>query len=173
LADQVLGGSFGSRLVQDVREKRGYAYYVHSDIRQRLAAAVFRIRAETRNEAAGEALGAILENVERMRDKPVSPEEFDQAKNYLAGEFARDLETQEGLAAALLHIELQRLPADYLDSFVAKVQAVSAPAALRAANAFMRPGEMTVVAVGDAAKLRPALARFSAEPVATVDQNGD
>jgi len=173
LANQILGGSFSSRLVSDIRESKGYTYSIDSSVEPLLTAGVFRVRTPVRTEVAEPALEAIIEHLDRIRRKKVSSEELLQAKNYLAGSFARELETQEGLASALLHVKLHRLPDDYLDTFVAKVQAVRSADVLRAATTFIRPEELVVVAVGDAAKIKDELDRLSSEPVVLADQDGD
>ena len=173
LANQVLGGSFSSRLVSDIRESKGYTYRIGSRIQTWLTAGVFRVRTPVRNEVVEPALEAIIGHLDRIRHKKVTAEELVQAKNYLAGSFARSLETQEGLASALLRLKLHRLPDDYLDTFVAKVQAVEAAGVLRAAETFIRPEEMVVVAVGDAAKIKDAAGRFSSEPVMLAGPDGD
>jgi zinc protease len=173
VANQVLGGSFGSRLVQDIRESRGYTYRIGSRVETRLTTGIFRVRTPVRNEVVAPALAAILEHLERIRDKQVSGEELDKAKNYLAGSFARNLETQDGLAGALLHVQLRRLPPDYLDTYVRKVQAVKAADVERAAATFIRPSELVIVAVGDSVQIKEPLRRFSEGPVVSVDDNGD
>jgi predicted Zn-dependent peptidase len=173
LANQVLGGSFSSRLVTDLRENKGYVYHIGSRVEPRLTAGVFRVRAPVRNEVIEPALEAVIDHLDRIRRKKVTAEELSQAKSYLSGSFARDLETQEGLASALLHVKLYRLPDDYLDTFVAKVQAVKAADVLRAATTFIRPEEMVVVAVGDASKIKDELDRFSSDPVVSTGQDGD
>jgi zinc protease len=173
LANQILGGSFSSRLVSDIRESKGYTYRISSRIETFLTAGVFRVRTPVRNEVVRPALEAVFTHLDRIRRKQVSPEELSQAKNYLAGSFARGLETQEGLASALLHLKLRRLPEDYLDAFVPKVQAVGAVDVLRAAETFIRPEEMVVVAVGDAAKIKDDVGAFSSEIIQTVDQDGN
>ena len=173
LANQILGGSFSSRLVSDIRESKGYTYRIGSRIDTFLTAGVFRVRTPVRNEVVKPALEAVLSHLDRIRRKQVAPEELAQAKNYLAGSFARGLETQEGLASALLHVKLRRLPEDYLDTFVPRVQAVDAVGVLRAAETFIRPEEMVVVAVGDGAAIRGEVGVFSSEPLEMADRDGN
>jgi zinc protease len=173
LANQVLGGSFSSRLVSDIRESKGYTDSIDSFVEPFLTAGVFRVRTPVRTEVAEPALEAIFSHLDRIRMKKVGSDELLQAKNHLAGGFARALETQEGLASALLRVKLHRLPDDYLDTFTAKVQAVRPADVLRAATTFIRPEEMVVVAVGDAAKIKDELDRLSPEPVVLTDENGD
>ncbi|MEK7858824.1 MAG: pitrilysin family protein [Elusimicrobiota bacterium] len=173
LANHILGGSFASRLVSDIRESKGYTYTISSRLEQMLTAALFRVRTPVRSEVVGPALEAIFDHLKRLREKPVAPEELLKAKTFLAGSFARSLETQAGLAAALLRLKLRRLPDDYYDRYVASIQAVTAEGVLSAAQDFIRPDEMAVVAVGDAAKVKAVLSAFSKEPVVPVDQDGE
>ena len=173
VANQVLGGSFSSRLMRDIRETKGYTYGISSRLEHRLTGSLFKIRTPVRTEVAKPALEAILGHLDRIRGEEPSAEELTQAKAYLAGSFARSLETQSGLADAVLKLRLRRLPDGWYDSYVERVQAVTGAGARRAAQVFIRPGELTVVAVGDAAKLSPVLAGFTEKPVIKVGQDGD
>ena len=173
VANQVLGGSFSSRLVRDIRETKGYTYRIGSRLEHRLTGSLFKIRTPVRTEVAEPALAAILGHLDKLRDSEATAEELKQAKAYLAGSFARSLETQDGVADAVLKLKTRRLPADWYDSYVDRVQAVTGAGAKRAAQTFVRPGELVIVAVGDAAKVRPVLAKFSKRPVASLDQDGN
>lgn len=173
VANQVLGGSFASRLVQDIRETKGFTYRIGSRLEHRLTSALFRVRTPLRNEVLEPALEAIFDHLARMRSKTVTPEELDKAKSFLAGSFARSMETEDGVAESVLRTKLHHLPDDFYDTYVERVQAVTGSGVLRAANNFIRPSEMVVVAVGDAAKIKEILAKFSSEPLIIVDQNGD
>lgn len=173
IANQVLGGSFSSRLVRDVRETKGYTYSIGSRLEHRLTGSIFKVRTPVRTEVAEPALALILDHLKKLREAEATAEELKQAKAYLAGSFARALETQDGVADAVLKLRLRRLPDDWYDSYVDRVQAVTAAGAKRAAEIFIRPDEMTIVAVGDASKTAGALAKFSKKPLVTVDQDGN
>lgn len=173
VANQVLGGSFASRLVQDIRETKGYTYRIGSRLEHRLTAALFRVATPVRGEVLEPALKGIFEHLARLRKDPVSAEELSKAKSFLAGGFVRSLETQAGVAEAVLHLKLHRLPPDFYDTFVERVQAVSAEKVLAAARQFIRPDEMTLVAVGDAPKIEDVLLKFSDGPVTRLSVEGD
>ncbi len=173
IANQVLGGSFSSRLVRDIRETKGYTYRIGSRLEHRLTGSLFKIRTPVRTEVAEPALAAILEHLVKLRKAEPTADELKQAKAYLAGSFARSLETQDGVADAVLKLRARRLPDTWYDSYVERVQAVTAAGARRAAEVFIRPDELTIVAVGDAAKARPMLAKFTKKPIVTVDQDGN
>lgn len=169
----VLGGSFSSRLVRDIREEKGYTYRIGSRLDHRLSGSVFRISTPVRNEVAGPALEAIFDHLKQIRESGPTADELAQAKSYLAGSFARSLETQDGIIQAVIHQKMMRLPADYYDRYVERVMAVSVESSARAALTFIRPEEMTVIAVGDASKIHDDVAKFSSRPLATVNIDGD
>lgn len=173
LANQVLGGSFAARLMQDLREKKGYTYGVRSRLAADVEAGVLLVGMQVRTEVTAAALGDLLGHLERIRSEKVNAAELSQAKNFLAGSFTRRLETQAGLADAILHGLLHRLPADHLDRYVDRVGAVTAEAALAAARKFVRDGSAVIVAVGDGARIKEALSKFSGEPVGLLTIDGD
>lgn len=172
-ANGVLGGSFSSRLVNDVRESKGYAYDVGSSMSHRLTASLFEISTAVRTPVSGAALKEILDQVEKLRQDGPTDAELKQAKAYLAGRFARRFETQSGVAHAVLHQRLQRLPDDFYDRYVERLQAVTPASAQRAARTFMRPEEMVVAAVGDASLIRAELSKLSIRAFTMVDADGN
>ena len=173
LANQVLGGSFSSRLMQDLREKKGYTYGVHSGLAADVQAGAFVVSMQVRTEVTGAALKDLLGQLENIRAEAVSAAELSRAKSFLAGSFTRRLEKQDGVAGALTHALRHRLPEGFLDRYVSQVQAVSAEAALAAARRQVREPGAVVVAVGDGAKILEQLKAFSAEPVQLLDVDGD
>ena len=99
--------------------------------------------------------------------------ELAKAKAFLIGSLAIELETQAGLADALVRQKILRLPDDQLDSYATRVSGVTLESAAKAAQTFIRPEEMTVVVVGDAKAIGKELSGFSGFPVAPVDQDGN
>lgn len=173
IANQVLGGSFSSRLVRDIRETKGYTYSIGSRLEHRLTGSLFKVRTPVRTEVAEPALSGILDHLDKLRKSEVTADELKQAKAYLAGSFARSLETQDGVADAVLKLRLRHLPDGWYDEYVSRVQSVTAAGAKRAAEVFIRPDELTIVAVGDAEKTRAVLSKFTKKPIVAVDQDGN
>jgi len=169
----ILGGSFGSRLVSDIRERRGFAYGISSLIQAQKEEGAFVLATNVRTEVTKPALEAILQDMEAIREKGVTEEELTQAKNVLAGQFVRSLETQGGVANQFLNALSYDLPSDWLETFVPRVLAVTREDVLEAAKKYVRPGSLVIAAVGDASAIKTSLASFSREPIQTVDQNGD
>lgn len=167
----VLGGSFASRLVSDIREKRGFAYGIGTRIVTHKRLGAFSLGTQVRTEVTVEALKAIVEHLDRIRGEPVAEEELAQAKSILAGRFVRELETLDGAADQFLRAKIHDLPPDWLETYVSKVQAVTREEALAAAKAHIRPGSLVIAAVGDAARIEKDLSAFGL-PL-RVNQDGD
>lgn len=172
LANQVLGGSFAARLMADLREEKGWTYGVYSRVVPRRSAGEFVVTTEVRTDATAAAVEAILKHVERLREEPAEAWELEQAKSTLIGRFVRALETQDGLADAVADLELAGLPADALETYVDRVQAVSIDDVRRSARERLDPGRMTVAVTGDAAQVEEGLGKVVGSPVVRVDQDG-
>lgn len=173
MANQVLGGSFAARLMQDLREKKGYTYGVRSRLLAEVEGGAFGAWLQVRTEVTGPALADLLGHLERIRSSKVTAAEQAQAKNFLAGSFTRRMETQAGVADALTHALLHRLGSDSLDRYVERVQAVTPAQALAAAKAHVKDASAVVIAVGDGAKIREAIQAQSKEPVQLLDLDGE
>lgn len=172
VANEVLGGSFNSRLVSDIREAKGYAYDIASFNRPLLDGGAWQVVTEVRTAVTAPALAATLAQLDRIREAAVSGTELEQAKNYLAGSFARHLETQAAVATEFLTVEEYGLPRDYLARFVPRAQAVNAAAALAAAREHIRPDRALVVVVGDAHRIEASLTRYTSAPISIYNETG-
>lgn len=170
LANQILGGSFAARLSADIREKRGYTYGIYSSLSTFARAGTFSVRTQTRTEVLDKTVAAVLEHLRDLREHPVKYEELEQAKNMLVGDFARELETQGGLAEAVLDGLHRGLPEEHLDTYVPSVNEVTVAGVQRAAKTYLRPDSVTIAVAGDAKALKDALSAFG--PVALVDHDG-
>ncbi|MBI2362859.1 MAG: insulinase family protein [Elusimicrobia bacterium] len=148
-AHMVLGGSFAARLSTDLREDKGWTYGIYSDIEENLAASALTVQSKVRGEVARRALDAVIGHVERLRASLPSKTELEQAKNLLAASLVRGLETQAGLADAVLHDALYGLPDDHLDGFVERVRAVTPQQVRDAARRWLKPEDLTFAVVGD------------------------
>lgn len=173
VVNTVLGGSFASRLVSDIREKRGYAYRIRTSLSSRQELGNFGLVTSVRTEVTADALKAILEHFDRIRSEAVTEDELQQAKNMLAGRFVRGMETQEGVADEFLNLKIYGLPSDYLETYVKNIQEVTREEALLAARRYILPDHLVIMTVGDAAKIEKNLTFLSPEPIRRVDSNGD
>jgi zinc protease len=142
------GGSFSSRLYKEVREKRGLAYSVYSQLAPLRHAGLFLGGVSTRNDRAGESLAIIVEEIRRLASEGSTREELADAKSYLIGSYALRFDTSGKVAGQLLEIQLENLGIDYIDRRNALIEAVSADDVRRAAARFLADGGLLMTMVG-------------------------
>ncbi len=145
----VLGGSFTSRLNQNLRETHGYAYGASSAFDMRLSAGPFVAAAGVQSDKTAEALREFFNELEGIQ-KPIPGEELTKAKNYLALGFPADFETTGDLSRRIEEMIVYRLPEDYFEQYVARIQSVTPAAVQKAAATFVQPAKFLVIVVGDA-----------------------
>lgn len=151
LANTILGGGFDSRLMRNLREDKGYTYGAGSSFGLRARGGAFQAQADVRNEVTGAAIGEFLKEFEQMRAQAVSADELQRAKRYTAGTYLFQNQLQYAVASALAGNWLLGRPADYLSSYVGKVNEVTAAQVQSVAREFFDPKRQSIVVVGDAA----------------------
>ncbi len=154
------GGGPSSRLFLDIREKRGYAYDVHTEVGALADAGTFSAVTQVRNEVAADALQGILDHLDRMANEPVERQELTDAKSYANGVFLLGMEPQRGLADKLVQIKVMNLPKNYLETYTTKINSVEPDQIESAAKKYMATGSDTIVVVGDASAIEKPLEKF-------------
>jgi zinc protease len=119
------GGGFASRLMEEVREKRGLAYSVYSNLYPYQHGAVFVGNVATKNEALGQSLEVIESELKRLAEQGPTAEELDSAKSYLTGAYALRFESSSSIANQLLWIQIEDLGLDYVNQRNALIEAVT------------------------------------------------
>ena len=142
------GGGFVSRLMQEVREKRGYAYSVHSYFAPRKLEGPFEIGLQTKRAQAAEALKVVHATLDAfLRDGPTTAELRAAKQNLIDGQALR-LDSNAKLLASVALIGFYGLPLDYLERFPLRVEAVSAADVKQAFGRHVRPENLVTVIVG-------------------------
>jgi zinc protease len=113
----------------------------------------FSISAAVRNDVVAASLTEIFYELDKLRSLPVPPAELADAQNYLSGLFSMGLATQEGLLSQFSTVELNGLPADYLETYRGKVRALASADLLSAARKYFDSANMQIVIVGDRAQI--------------------
>ncbi len=144
----ILGGSFTSRLNTNLRETHGYAYGAGSSFDMRLSAGPFFATANVQTDKTSESLTEFFTELANI-GKPVSAEELEKAKNYLALGFPQDFETTQDIASKLSEQVIYNLPEGVFNEYVQKIQAVTAADVERVAKKYVTPDTFAVVVVGD------------------------
>ena len=126
LANMILGrlGMMG-RLGESVREAKGLAYGVHSELDAGLGAGPWAVRAGINPSNVDAAFAGIRDEMHRLRDGGVTPEELERAKNYSTGSLVLHLETNDGVAGLIQDIELFDLGLDYADRYTGIIEALT------------------------------------------------
>jgi len=171
LANSIYGGAFQSRLVLNIRERKGYTYSPGSAVHALRQHGYFSVHAAVRNPVTAAALAEIFYELDRMRSLPVEEEELADARNYLSGVFSLGLATQHGLAGQLATLYLHQLPEDYLESYRERIRRLTADDVLTAARKYFDSPNAQIVIVGDRAELREQAALFG--EVHTCDAQGN
>ena len=144
------GGGFVSRLSQEVREKRGLSYAISSHFAPGLHAGAFTVSLQTRPDQAAEAVKVAREVVARFVAEGPTEAELKAAKDNLIGGFPLFIDTNRKLLDNISNIAWNDLPLDYLDTWTAKVQRVSAADVKAAFARKLQPQRMVTVIVGAA-----------------------
>lgn len=144
----ILGGSFTSRLNQNLREEHGYAYGAASSFDMRRLAGPFFAGANVQTDKTAESVSEILKELDGIR-REVPPDELAKARNYLAFKFPGDFETNADVADAFADLVVYGLPMGYYDSYVERIQSVTAADVQRVASKHIQPDRLAVVVVGD------------------------
>jgi zinc protease len=159
LMNYVLGGSdFSSRLMTEVRAKRGLTYGIGSSFGAPLYQGAFKVLAATRNETAWEALRAAVDELRRMKASGPTVAELDKAKGYYAGSYPFNLQTAAGIASGIVGAELHGLGVDYVRELPVRLAAVGEAAAKQAARDFLFPDTLLIVMVGNGSALERQVA---------------
>lgn len=145
------GGGFTSRLMEEVREKRGLSYGVYSYLVPMDHAALVLAGGSTRNATAGQALDLMRAEWRRMAEGGVTEAELADAKTYLTGSFPLQFRSTDAIARVVLQVKRDRLGIDYLDRRNALIDAVTAADVARVAKRLLDPARLLTVLVGQPA----------------------
>jgi len=144
----ILGGSFSSRLNNNLREVHGYAYGAGSGFDMRAEAGPFFATAGVQTDKTSESLKEFFNELTAIQ-KPVPADELARAKNYVALRYPSAFESTGDISRRLEDMLIYRLPEDYFTKYVQNIQAVTAADVERVAQKYVQPGKFTVVVVGD------------------------
>ncbi len=165
----LLGGSFTSRLNHNLRETHGYTYGASSSFSMLRLAGPFVATASVQTARTDSALVEFFKELRRVRAEPVPEAELAKAKAYLALGLPGEFETTRGAAGKFAELLNNDLPLDTFDSFIAKVNAVTAADVQRVARLYIRPDEFAVVVVGDRAQIEAPIRALGEGPVEVCD----
>jgi zinc protease len=160
----ILGGSFTSRLNQNLREDHGYSYGASSAFDMRLSAGPFLATAGVQTDKTGEAVKEFFNELNRIGTL-VPGDELNKAKNYVALGFPGEFETTGDLARKLEELVVYNLPEETFAKFVGTVTSVTAADLQKLAARYIQPDKMAVVVVGDRKVIEGPIRQLNLGPV--------
>ena len=160
----ILGGSFTSRLNQNLRETHGYTYGARSSFDMRRAAGPFTASAEVVAAKTDSGLIEFMNELNAIRDT-VPVVELLKTKRYLQLGLPADFETTQQIATALVPVALYNLPLDYYNNYVQNIEAITQGDVQRVAKEYINPGSLAIVIVGDRKSIESGLKAVNAGPV--------
>jgi zinc protease len=146
------GGGFASKLMEEVREKRGLAYSVYTYVYPYQHTSIFSGSVATRNEAIGESLDVIREEFKQMAENGPTQTELDNAKKYLIGSYPLRFDTNAKIASQLLGLRMDDFGPEYIDNRNDMMAAVTLDDVKRVAKRLLNTDDLIVTIVG-----KPAL----------------
>ncbi len=169
--NNILGGGFSGRLFANLREKHAFTYGAYSSISPSKQIGMFSAEASVRNEKTDSSIQEILNELNIIRNTKVGDTELSRMKNYLAGGFARSLESPNTIANFALSIAVNNLPADYYQKYLTNLAAVDAQKVQDVAAALLNPAKMHIVIVGNAKQIAAGLEKYG--PIKYFDIEGN
>jgi zinc protease len=155
-----LGGLFSSRINLNLREDKGYSYGVFSSFRYDRTPGPFVIAGSVRTDATGASIAEIFKEVRAIRSKPLPPGELAGARDAQVYSLPGQFETNSAIGASLAETYVFDLPANYWRTLPDRFRAVTAPQVQAAAQTWLKPERLKVIAVGDSAKILPQLQKL-------------
>jgi len=160
----LLGGSFTSRLNDNLREKHGYTYGARSGFARYRTGGLFVAMADVQTDKTAPALTEFMNELARIRT-PATPEEAERARSYAALRYPEQFETTEQVARHVVEKVVYDLPDGFFEQFVPKALAVDAAAIQKAADAEVDPRNIAIVIVGDRSKIEAPLRGLNLGPI--------
>jgi predicted Zn-dependent peptidase len=156
----LLGGSFTSRLNDNLREQHGYSYGAGSRLQRRRTGGLFLALSDVQSDKTAPAVSEMLKELAGI-STPAPAAEVERARRYAALRFASEFETTEQVAARVVEAIVYGLPDGFHERFVPAALAVDAPALQRAARAVVDTRRLAIVVVGDRASVEAPLRALS------------
>ncbi len=144
----IFGGYFGSRLMQNIREDKGYTYGIHSSLMRLHHASFLMISTDAKKEFEGKILEEVLREIEILQTQQVPDDEYYRVINYIKGTFLSGIDNVFSQADKFKNLHFYGLPDDYYDNYFQKIDAVKPSDVLEIANKHINPAHFTTVIVG-------------------------
>ncbi|HEX8513266.1 MAG TPA: pitrilysin family protein [Allosphingosinicella sp.] len=157
VTNALLGGSFTSRITANIREQKGYTYSPYSSLSHNPGETQWGFDADVTTDVTGAALKEVFGEIRRLQTEAVPEEEAAGMRTWMAGTFVLQNASPGGLIQSVAERDFHGLPAGWLTDYVPSLLRVSGADMQRLAGRSLPLGKMTLVVVGDLAKVEPQL----------------
>lgn len=144
----VLGGYFGSRLVSNLREEKGYTYSIYSAMVTLQHSGYFAIATDVAKEHCGDAIREIVSEIERLRVELIDMEELNMVRNTIVGELMRLIDGPFGIADITIESEQCGKGNEMINEFLDQVKNITPNSLMLMAQKYLDPTTLTTVVVG-------------------------
>lgn len=160
VGNQVLGGPATNRLFKTLRSQQGLTYGASSELVCNRFSGSWAVKTSTRTSATAKALETILEQMKRLRERPISTAELSTAQSYLLGHMALEFETPESLAEHTVDLMVQGLPLDTWTHFGERIEQLRIENVFAATRSTLGAMGNIIVLVGDASAFQSNLKKL-------------
>jgi len=144
----LLGGYFGSRLMSNIREKKGFTYNIFSTIDPMMFDGYFYVGTEVGNEVAQQTVDSIYDEFEKLRNEPIQEAELKMVRNYLMGFFLTNLDGAFNVAELVKIMKVENLEGGFFSDMVQKVRTITAEELMELSQKYLKEESMWEVVVG-------------------------
>lgn len=148
LLNEVLGGYFGSRLMKNIREDKGFTYGIHSQLYALNHEGYFSVSTDVNSENETQTIEEIHKELQILRTEPISLEEFETVKNYMTGTFAGSISSPFSIMDKFKAVHYQGLDLTFFQSYIKTISSVNQESILSLANQYLQTDSFTQVVVG-------------------------
>jgi zinc protease len=167
-----LGGLFSSRINMNLREEHGYTYGAESFFSYHVDPGAFIVSSAVRTDATAAATTEVFKELRRMRDTLMTPDELRLARDASAQSLPGRFETASETTGTFTELYVYQLPLDYFSMLPARLNAVAAEQAQAAAQKYIQPDKITLVAVGDLSKIEADMKKLNLGKTEIRDADG-
>ena len=171
--NSVLGGLFSSRINMNLREKNGYTYGAFSGFAYYRGGGMFYAYSPVRTDVTAPAAKEMFAELSRIHSDPATPEELKLAKDSALRSLPADFETVGDETGLMAELFVYKLPTDYFQKLPERYRAVTAEQVKAAAEAYIHPGNLILVAVGDREKIQADLEKLNLGSIELRDESGN
>lgn len=148
VVNEILGGYFGSRLMKNVREDKGFTYGIHSQLYALNHEGYFSISTDVNSENETQTIEEILKEIEILKTQTISAEELETVKNYITGTFAGSISSPFSIMDKFKAVHYQNLDLSFFEQYVKAINSVSPDTVSSIAKQYLQSESLTQVIVG-------------------------